>query len=94
MARRVGADFLTFVAFGPVFGPHIAFAGGVAAAAYAARDGQGRRRQGHRRAAHLASKGPDVLLVGAGFGMFGYIVQFGISKIPGSARSPTASPSR
>ena len=29
--------FLTYVAFGPVFGPHIAFAGGVAAAAYAAR---------------------------------------------------------
>ena len=30
-------DFLSFVAFGPLFGPHIAFAGGVAAVAYAAR---------------------------------------------------------
>ena len=36
-----GTNFLTFVAFGPsTFGQHIAFAGGVAAAAYAARTGK------------------------------------------------------
>ena len=31
--------YLDYVAFGPVFGPHIAFAGGVGAASYAARKG-------------------------------------------------------
>jgi hypothetical protein len=35
------------------------------------------------RSAARTSERPDVLLVGAGFGMLGYIIQFGISKIPG-----------
>ena len=76
-----GTNFLTFVAFGPVFGPHIAFAGGVAAAAYAARTGKdvGGKDIG---VPLISIERPDVLLVGAGFGMFGYVVQFGISKIP------------
>ena len=30
-------DFISNVAFGPVFGPHVAFCGGVAAVAYAAK---------------------------------------------------------
>jgi len=76
-----GTNFLTFVAFGPVFGPHIAFAGGVAAAAYAARTGKdvGGKDIG---VPLISIERPDVLLVGAGFGMLGYVVQFGVSKIP------------
>ena len=75
-------DFLSFVAFGPLFGPHIAFAGGVAAVAYAARTSNevGGKDIG---VPLIALERPDVLLVGAGFGMLGYIIQFGISKIPG-----------
>ena len=80
-AAGAGTNFLTFVAFGPVFGPHIAFAGGVAAAGYAAlRD---KEVGGKDIALPLVSiERPDVLAVGAAFGMFGYVVQFGISKIP------------
>jgi hypothetical protein len=80
-AAGAGTNFLTFVAFGPVFGPHIAFAGGVAATAYAAiRD---KDVGGKDIALPLVSiERPDVLAVGAAFGMFGYVVQFGISKIP------------
>ena len=80
-AAGAGTNFLTFVAFGPVFGPHIAFAGGVAAAGYAAlRD---KDVGGKDIALPLVSiERPDVLAVGAAFGMFGYVVQFGISKIP------------
>ena len=33
-------DFINDIAFGPVFGPHISFAGGAAAAAFAARRGE------------------------------------------------------
>ncbi len=75
------ADFLNTVAFGPVFGPNVAFAGGVAAAAYAARrcDKVG----GKDIAVPLISiEKPDVLVVGAAFGMFGYLVQLGVAKIP------------
>ena len=76
------SDFLGFAAFGPLFGPHIAFAAGVAAVAYAARTSNevGGKDIG---VPLIALERPDVLLVGAGFGMLGYIIQFGISKIPG-----------
>jgi hypothetical protein len=77
-----GSGFLSFVAFGPVFGPHIAFAGGVAAAAYAARVSKdvGGKDIG---VPLIQLERPDVLLVGAGFGVFGYVVQLGIAAIPG-----------
>src|SRR5918997_1388275 len=69
-------EFLNYVAFGPAFGPHIAFAGGVAAAAYAARVSKdiGGKDIG---AAPLGLDRPVVLLVGAVFGVFGYVVQTG-----------------
>ncbi len=80
-AAGAGTNFLTFVAFGLVFGPHIAFAGGVAAAGYAALTDKD--VGGKDIALPLVSiERPDVLAVGAAFGMFGYDVQFGISKIP------------
>ena len=67
-------DFLGDVAFGPVFGPHIAFAGGVAAVAYAAR----RRRMDSGRdiASPVAGIGDPVpLIIGGVFGMAGYVVE-------------------
>lgn len=84
-----------YIAFGPFFGPHVAFAGGAAAAAYAA----------NVKRYHLidmtdlsetdevfAGKDvnsplvklnrPDVLAVGALFGALGYVIQIGVTKIP------------
>ena len=76
-----GTDFLNLVAFGPVFGPHIAFAGAVAAAAYAAR--KTKDVGGKDIGVPLVSLDkPDVLLVGAAFGVFGYLVQLGVAAIP------------
>jgi hypothetical protein len=75
-------EFLNYVAFGPAFGPHIAFAGGVAAAAYAARQSTdvGGKDIG---IALVSMDRAAVLLVGAVFGAFGYIVQVGVALIPG-----------
>jgi hypothetical protein len=67
-------DFLTNVAFGPVFGPHIAFAGGAAAAAFAARRGD--VENGRDIAYSLAGvNDPIVLVVGGLFGAGGYVFQ-------------------
>ena len=76
------SDFLGFTAFGPLFGPHIAFAGGVAAVAYAARTGKevGGKDIG---VPLIGIERPDVLMVGGAFGMLGYVLNFAISKIPG-----------
>jgi len=66
------------LAFGPVFGPHISFAGGAAAAAYAAR--QGYMDTGHDY--HMAKDitfahgtAVDVLVVGGLFGMLGALIR-------------------
>lgn len=73
---------LNFWAFGPIFGPHVAFAGGVGAAAYAARKGYG-QIEGKDIVTPLISLGrPDVLLVGGLFGMFGYTVNNLVGAIP------------
>ena len=69
-------DFLTNVAFGPVFGPHIGFAGGAAAAAFAARRGT-LESGGRDIATGLAGLGdPLPLLVGGAFGVLGYLLQY------------------
>ncbi|MGK9147175.1 hypothetical protein KXS11_06065 [Plantibacter flavus] len=61
--------------FGPWLSPNIAFAGGVAAAAYAARIG--RHGSGNDTVSSLAGlQRPDVLLVGGLFGAFGYAVEW------------------
>lgn len=71
-------DFLGDVAFGPVFGPHIAFAGGVAAAAYAAR--RGALEDGRDIISPLAGlASADVLLVGGVFGAGGYAAQVALA---------------
>jgi len=67
-------DFLGNIAFGPVFGPHISFAGGVAAAAYAARKDQ--LSSAKDLGTGLAGLGnPGVLAVGGLFGIGGYLLQ-------------------
>jgi hypothetical protein len=67
-------DVLGTMAFGPVFGPHVAFAGAVAAVAYAAR--RGYVETGRDIATPLASLGkPDPIVVGGIFGVAGYAIQ-------------------
>lgn len=66
--------FMGSVVFGPVFGPHIAFLGGAAAAAYAAKKGvMAGGANGRDIVTPLAGiSRPDVLAVGGIFGMIGY----------------------
>ncbi len=67
-------DVLGLVAFGPVTGPHVTFAGGAAAAAFAARRGD--IEDGKDIITPLAGLGdPLPLLVGGIFGAGGYALQ-------------------
>jgi hypothetical protein len=60
------------IAFGPFLGPHTAFAGGVAGAAYAAK--RGKLDGGKSILTALAGvDSPDVLFVGGVFGALGYL---------------------
>ncbi len=58
---------VNYFAFGPFFGPHIAFAGGVAAAAYAKKKGVS-ENDADIVSALAGLNEPDVLLVGGIFG--------------------------
>lgn len=61
------------VAFGVFFGPHISFAGGAAAAAYAGKIGA--LESGADIATPLAQKGnPKILAVGGAFGVIGWVI--------------------
>lgn len=63
------------IAFGPVFGPHISFAGGVAASAYAAKKGYmdtGFPYHESKNIGYAFGPKPDVLIVGGLFGILGY----------------------
>ncbi|NPV43637.1 MAG: hypothetical protein HPY70_06630 [Firmicutes bacterium] len=67
------ATVTTGIAFGTFFGPHIGFAGGVAAAAYAAKKGH---IAGRDILTPLVKFGKwDILLVGGIFGILGYFIQ-------------------
>lgn len=69
------------LAFGSFVGPHIAFAGGVAAAAYAA--SKGKLASGADICSALNGLGaPDVLLVGGIFGVLGYVIATFIGTLP------------
>ena len=68
----VDDTFLNATAWGPLFGPHIAFAGGVAAAAYAAKTGKLKSGGKDIVASLMGLNAPDVLLVGGVFGSLGY----------------------
>lgn len=67
-------DGLTgIVAFGTVFGPHLSFAAGAAAAAYAKKIGK--LESGCNLGLGLASLGePSVLIVGGVFGIIGWVI--------------------
>lgn len=76
-------DFITNVAFGPVFGPHISFAGGVAAAAYARRAGI--LDNGKDILTGLTGlANPTVLAVGGLFGGLGYVIVSLLTPLIGS----------
>lgn len=76
-----GRDFIGNVAFGPLLGPHISFAGGVAAAAYAAK--RGTHESGRDIGKGLAGlNAPDVLLVGGAFGAIGFLIQSLLATAP------------
>ena len=63
---------VNYFAFGSFFGPHIAFAGGVAAAAYAKK--KSLNENGAAIAVACAGyNAPDVLLVGGVFGVIGFL---------------------
>ncbi|MDR9829680.1 hypothetical protein RCJ22_29255 [Vibrio sp. FNV 38] len=74
--------FLNLIGLGPFFGPHISFAAGIAASAYAAKKGW--LESGRDIVTPLVSLGkPKVLLVGAIFGLFGYLVQALLMSVDG-----------
>lgn len=71
-AAEASNILLNYVAFGPFFGPHIAFAGGAAAAAFAKK--KGIMENGADIATALAGfNEPGVLMVGGVFGIIGYL---------------------
>ncbi len=76
MAGVDAGPYMGSVVFGPVFGPHIAFLGGAAGAAYAAKVGaMPKGVNGRDIVSPLAGLArSDVLMVGGAFGALGYIV--------------------
>jgi hypothetical protein len=78
---------------GPLLGPHVAFAGGVAAAAYAA-DRESLEEDFEYHGAKNIVRGlgskPDVLLVGGAFGVFGVLVARVSAVVLGLPMDPIA----
>jgi hypothetical protein len=79
LPEDIGAGFAGVgLGFGPVFGPHISFAAGAAAAAYAARKGilqSGFDYHNGKDITYALGSRPDVLAVGAAFGVFGVALE-------------------
>lgn len=75
------ATFSNLVAWGPILGPQVSFAGGAAAAVYAMK--KGKLASGRDIAtALLGLDSPDILIVGGIFGSLGYVLQWAISQLP------------
>lgn len=75
------ATFSNLVAWGPILGPQVSFAGGAAAAVYAMK--KGKLGSGRDIAtALLGLDGADILVVGGLFGALGYLLQWAISQLP------------
>lgn len=80
-AEGISTGVTGAIAFGPVFGPHVAFAGGAAAAAYAAKqdgvmpDPEDGGYHPAKDIAYALGTRPDVLAVGGAFGIFGVFVR-------------------
>jgi hypothetical protein len=71
-----GLDLTATLGLGPALGPHVAFAGGVAAAAYAGRHGRVDTESAFFEAKDVTvplGSRPDVLLAGATFGAVGVL---------------------
>ncbi|MDS0293906.1 hypothetical protein [Halogeometricum luteum] len=77
-AGEIATGVTGVVGFGPVVGPHIAFAGGVAASAYAGKKypEMGPKEGYHfgKEIAYAFGTKPDILAVGAAFGVLGAVV--------------------
>ncbi|MDO4565757.1 MAG: hypothetical protein Q4B42_00340 [Oscillospiraceae bacterium] len=69
------------VAFGSFFGPHVAFCGGAAATAYAAR--KGLIENGQSLDSTMGTGAADPLIVGGVFGILGYLINFLYSNVLG-----------
>lgn len=79
-AAGVELNMLNTLAFGAFYGPHIGFAGGVGAAAYARR--RGYIASGKDIVTPLVSlKKPDVLIAGGLVGMLGYCINGMLSTV-------------
>lgn len=79
--------FSTVVAWGPFLGPHVSFAGGAAAAAFAARRGD--LDSGRDIATGLMGLDkPVILLVGGIFGALGYLLVWLIEFVPQIGEGP------
>lgn len=79
--------FLNLVAWGPLLGPYASFAGGVAAAAYAAR--RGKLDNGRNIGVSLMGlDSPDVLFVGGLFGSFGFLLKTFLDMVPNIGNLP------
>ncbi|MFB6223232.1 MAG: hypothetical protein ABEH86_06120 [Haloarcula sp.] len=75
-ADQIGVGITGSIGFGPIFGPHVAFAGGAAATAYAAKRGyidSGFDYHEGKNILYALGTKPDVLLVGGAFGVFGML---------------------
>jgi len=84
-------SFNTLITWGPFLGPHVAFAGGAAGAAYAAK--QGKLDSGRNIVKPLAGlKDPFILLVGGFFGVLGLVFAWGASQIPEIKGIPAVNP--
>ena len=72
------------VGLGPLFGPHVAFAGGAAATAFAARQGHLDTDFRYHEAKHVTrALGPrvDVMAVGGAFGVLGVLVTYASASV-------------
>ncbi|QIO22882.1 hypothetical protein [Haloarcula sp. JP-L23] len=88
-AGEIGVGVTGSIAFGPVFGPHISFAAGAAAAAYAAKnDGLPEPADGDyhpaKDIAYALGTRPDILAVGGLFGILGLV----ITRVSGAIGAP------
>jgi len=82
LGGQAGAPAIGIFAFGPVFGPHVAFAGGVAASAFAKT--KNHIENGQDIVTPLCTTGdPMVLIVGGVFGMIGFIIQYIVAQLLG-----------
>lgn len=77
-----GFDVLNILGFGPLFGPHISFAGGVAAAAYAGYKNWTDDGKDILKGLSGLNKA-SVLLIGGLFGSLGYLINVGLEPLLG-----------